>query len=300
MCKELVLAPGNERYALIMSTLRPGPAELAVGDRLGPYRLELLLGQGAMGLVYRAVRTSDGDTVALKVLRAELTEDALYRRRFEREARSAAQVRHAHLVPVLDAGELEGRLYLVVGYVPGTTLEQRVCSEGSLTPADLLRVVAEIASGLDALHGHGIVHRDVKASNILLHDEGTALLTDFGLARGQAYTVLTRTGQVIGTIGYLAPELLRGEQATPASDLYALGCVAYECATGSTPFGDRSVFEVGLAHLEEEPPDPRQLRPDLSPSLAGALLSALDKEPARRPPNAGAYAGALRTAARRT
>jgi len=283
-----------------MSTLRPGPAELAVGDRLGPYRLELLLGQGAMGLVYRAMRTSDGETVALKVLKAELAEDALYRRRFEREARSAAQVRHAHLVPVLDAGEFEGRRYLAVGYVPGTTLEQRIRSDGWLPEPDLLRIVTEIASGLDALHEHGIVHRDVKVSNILLHDDGTALLTDFGLAGGRAYTVLTKTGQVMGTIGYLAPELLRGEQATPASDIYALGCVAYECATGNTPFGDKSVFEVGLAHLEEDPPDPRQLRPNLSPPFAAALLPALEKEPVRRPQNARAYANALRTAAGQT
>jgi serine/threonine protein kinase len=271
--------------------------ELAVGDVLGPYRLEELLGEGGMGLVFRAVREGDDTAVALKVLKVDLSEDETYRRRFVHEARSAADVTHEHLVPILDAGEIDGRYYLAVGYVRGHTVEQRIESDGPLPLKEVLRVTTEVASGLDALHASGIVHRDIKASNLLVDEHGMTLLTDFGLAKGRAYTVLTRPGQVLGTLDYLAPELIRGEQATPASDIYALGCVVYECVAGKTPFGHKSVFEVGVAHLGEEPPDPGAERTDWSPELSWAVVQALEKEPAARPPTATAYATMLRVAA---
>ena len=124
-------------------------------------------------------------------------------------------------------------------------------------------MVGDVAAGLDALHRGGIVHRDVKPSNVMLREDGSAALTDFGLAKGAAYTVLTRPGQVLGTLDYLAPELVRGGEATPASDIYALGCVAFECLAGRPPFADRSLFGVGTAHLEDEPPDP-PASPDVS------------------------------------
>jgi len=161
----------------------------------------------------------------------------------------------------------------------------------SLGLEELLRLVAEIGGGLDALHRQGIVHRDLKPSNILLRADGSAALTDFGLAKGPAYTVLTRPGQVLGTLDYLAPELVRGEGATPASDIYALGCVAFECLAGRPPLADRSLFGVGAAHLEDEPPDP-----PAPPEVAWALRRALAKNPAARPPTATAYAHLLRVA----
>jgi serine/threonine-protein kinase len=279
-----------------MSTARTGN-ELAAGDALGPYRLQALLGEGGMGLVFRAVREPDGEVVALKVLKLELCEDTVYRRRFVHEARSASEVRHPQLVPILDAGVHDSRPYLAVAYVAGRTLEDRVKSDGPLPVGELLRAGDEIAAALDALHEAGVVHRDVKASNVLVRDDdGAALLTDFGLAKGRAYTVLTNRGQVMGTIDYLAPELIRGEQATIATDVYALGCVLYECATGQTPFGDRGVLQIGLGHLQDPPPDPRAARPELPPALAAALLPALEKEPSLRPPSAGAYARGLRAA----
>jgi serine/threonine-protein kinase len=277
--------------------LRPRAAELSVGDSLGPYRLERLLGEGGMGLVFQAVREPDGDVVALKVLKLELTEDDVYRQRFVHEARSASEVRHPNLVPILEAGDLDGRSYLAVAYVAGRTLEDRIQAEGGLPVPELVRLVGEIGEALDALHERELVHRDVKASNIMLTEDGTAMLTDFGLAKGRAYTVLTRPGQVMGTLDYLAPELIRGQPATSASDIYALGCVMFECASGRPPFGDRSVLQVGMAHLDEEPADPGGARSDWTPSLSAALLTALAKDPALRPATATAYAETLRRAA---
>jgi serine/threonine protein kinase len=278
-----------------VSRLRP--TELTVGDKLGPYRLEQLLGEGGMGLVFRAVHESSDDVAALKVLKAELTEDEIYRQRFVHEARSASEVHHPHLVPILDAGDIDGRSYLATAFVDGTTLEERVQSNGPLAVSELVRVIGEIGAGLDALHEHHLIHRDVKSANILLAADGTALLSDFGLAKGRAYTVLTRPGQVMGTLHYLAPELIRGQPATPASDLYALGCVAFECAAGKPPFSDRSVLQVGMAHLDEEPPDPGAGRADWPPALSRAIVAALEKEPDARPTSAGAYAEGLRAAA---
>lgn len=271
--------------------------ELGEGSVIGPYRLGRLLGEGGMALVFLAVRESDGQEVALKLLKADLSGQDVYRRRFVHEARSAANVRHENLVPILDAGEVAGRPYLAAVYVPGRTLADRIRVEGALPRADVVRIAEEISAGLDALHAAQLVHRDVKASNVLLGAEGAAMLTDFGLARGPAYTVLTRPGQVVGTLHYLAPELIRGESATTASDVYALGCTIYECVAGETPFGGRSMFEIGTAHLDEEPRPPGGGRGDWHATLSRAVLLALTKDPAERPPTAGAYARGIRAAA---
>jgi serine/threonine protein kinase len=272
--------------------------ELQVGGRLGPYRLEDVLGEGGMGIVFRAIRDPDGETVALKVLKQALVRDETLRRRFVHEGRAAQEVRHKNLVPTLDAGEIEGRPYLAVAYVRGRSLAERIKDEGQFSIDDVLDIAAGIGSGLDALHSRGLVHRDVKSANVLLNENGTAMLTDFGLAKGHAYTVLTRAGQVVGTLDYLAPELIKGEQATPSTDLYALGCLVFECLTGSPPFAGKPIFEVGVAHLEEQPPDPCTIRPDLPQSLGWVVLQALAKDPARRSTSATAYAMMLRVAAR--
>jgi serine/threonine-protein kinase len=272
--------------------------ELQVGDRLGPYRLDGVLGEGGMGIVFRAVREPEGETVALKVLRESLGHDETFRRRFEHEGRAAQEVKHKHLVPIRDTGEVAGRQYLAVAYVRGRSLSQRIKDEGPLPVADVLDIAAGIASGLDALHDRGLFHRDIKSANVLLDQDGVAMLTDFGLAKGRAYTVLTRAGQVLGTLDYLAPELIRGEQATTSTDLYAFGCLVFECLTGEPPFGGKSLYEVGVAHLEEPPPDPCVMRPDLAQAVGWATLQALEKNPARRPTSATAYATMLRVAAR--
>jgi serine/threonine-protein kinase len=270
---------------------RDSPRELESGDEFAGYHLEALLGEGAMGLVFRAVR--NGDAVALKVLRRELGEDAVFVQRFGQEARAAGEVVHPSLVPILEAGEADGRPFLAVRYAEGGTLEERVERRGPLGLEEMVRLAGQLAGGLDALHEAGLVHRDVKASNVVFDADGNGMLTDFGLARGPAYTVLTRPGQVVGTLDYLAPELVKGERATPATDIYALGCTVYECLTGVTPFHDKKLFQIGLAHLEEEPPDPAVARPEVGPALATAVLAALAKEPGRRPASAGAYASLL-------
>jgi serine/threonine protein kinase len=277
---------------------RAADEDLKPGANLGPYLLESQLGEGGMGIVFKAVHESKGDVVALKVLRRELSHDDTYRRRFSHEARAAQAVRHKHLVPILDEGEIDGRTYLAVGYVEGRTLEDRIRAEGPLPVDDILVLSYQVATGLDALHQQELVHRDIKPSNIMLDAQGDAWLTDFGLAKGRAYTVLTKPGQVMGTLDYLAPELIRGAQATPASDMYGLGCVLYECLAGQPPFAEKSVFQVGVAHLEEEPPDPASARADISPEFTWALMRALEKEPAKRPPTGVAYAQMLRLAAR--
>jgi len=274
--------------------------ELEPGDTLGPYRLESVLGEGGMGLVFRATREDDGRQVALKVLKRDLTGDFVFEQRFRQEARAAAEVRERHLVAILEASEADGRHYLACDYVNGGSLTDRFASSGPLSLPDVVQVVEDVSAGLDALHGAGVVHRDIKPSNVLFDGEGTALLTDFGLAKGRAYTVLTRPGQVMGTLDYLAPELIRGLPATPATDVYALGCLAYECVAGKAPFADKGVFQVGLAHLEEQPPDPATGRDDVPPDFSTALLSALRKAPEERPSTAGTYASELRAASEET
>jgi serine/threonine-protein kinase len=267
--------------------------DLEPGQRLGPYRLGERLGEGGMGVVFRAVHEPDGEEVALKILRAELSGDDTFRKRFVHEARAAGEVRHKHLVPIEDAGEVDGHPYLAVAFVRGETLEARLAKAGSLPMDELGRVIAHVASGLDALHAAGIVHRDVKPSNVMLDEAGSASLTDFGLAKGRAYTVLTKPGMVMGTLDYLAPELLRGQPATSASDIYALGCLAYECTAGRAPFADKSMFELASAHVNIEPADPCADRPEAPTGLSWAILQALAKDPEKRPPTATAYATML-------
>jgi serine/threonine protein kinase len=259
--------------------------------RIGEYELECELGAGAVGVVYRA-RSREGRTVALKVLHAKLGDDVEFRGRLTREVRIARNLRDPHLVAVIDAGESAGRPYLVLEYVGGGSLADRLRT-GTLSIDEMLRLVGDVAAGLEALHRRDLVHRDLKPSNIMLRDDGSAALADFGLAKGAAYTALTRPGEILGTLDYLAPELVRGEDATLASDIYALGCVAFECVAGRPPFADRSLLGVGTAHLEDEPPEP-----PATPEVAWALLRALEKEPSARPASATMYANLLRVAAR--
>lgn len=265
------------------------------GDRVGPYRLVAPLGEGGMGIVFRADR-STGGVAALKVLRRELSGDETFRRRFEREGRIAAQLDHPHLVEVVDAGEAEGLHYLASRFVEGETLADRLERDGPLPLPDLARLAAELATGLDTLHEAGLVHRDVKPSNVMLGPDGAAL-TDFGLARGIADSVLTAPGRVVGTLDYLAPEVIRGQPAGPPADIYALGCLLYECVCSRPPFGSRPFAEAAVAHLSEEPLDPCGLRDDLPPAFWDALRFGLAKDPADRPPTATAYALMLRVSA---
>jgi serine/threonine-protein kinase len=244
-----------------------------------------------MGVVWLAHR--DGERVALKVLRPALAGNPVYVQRFLREARVASEVEHRHLVPILDAGETDGSYYLASAFVEGGSLADRLGADERLPVPDTVRIVGQLAAALDALHSRGIVHRDVKPENVMLAADGAAL-TDFGLAKGEAYTALTRPGEIMGTLDYIAPELISGGEASASSDLYALGCLVYECLTGAPPFAGKGLFQVAVAHLEEEPPEPAGVPAD----LAWVVLQALAKEPERRPPTATAFANLLRAGAR--
>ncbi len=259
--------------------------------RLGDYEIECELGAGGAAIVYRA-RSPHGTVVALKVLRRELGEDAESRERFAREIRVAREVRDRHLVEIVDAGDRDGRPYVALEYLPGGSLADRI-AKGVFNVHGVVRLIAELAAGLEALHRQGLVHRDVKPSNVMFRDDGSAVLTDFGLVRAASGTVLTTPGQVLGTLDYLAPELIRGGEPTSASDIYALGCVAFECLAGTPPFADRSLLSVGTAHLEHPPPDP-----PAPPEFAWALVRALEKDPEARPASATMFANLLRVAAR--
>ena len=259
---------------------------------VGGYRLEAPIGEGAAGLVFTA-SAPEGQTVALKLLRPELAQDPVALARFAREARLASELRTTHLVPILELGESDGLTFLIQPYYSGGSLSQRLRVLGPLSTEQAVDLAAQLARGLDALHREGVLHRDVKPSNVLLDGQGTAALTDFGLARASDSTRLTAEGQLLGTPHYLAPELIEGAEATPQSDLYALGCVLYESLVGRPPFAGRRPAEVGFAHLTEQPPDPRERRPELGEALTEALLAALEKDPAARPPTATAYARML-------
>jgi serine/threonine protein kinase len=263
---------------------------------VGPYRLVAPLGEGGMGIVFRADRLSGG-VAALKVLRRELSGDETFRRRFEREGRIAAQLDHPHLVEVVDSGEADGLHYLASRFVEGETLADQLERDGPLPLPQLVRIAAELGTGLDTLHEAGLVHRDIKPSNVMLGADGAAL-TDFGLARGLADSVLTAPGRVVGTLDYLAPEVIRGQPAGPATDIYALGCLLYECVCGSPPFGSRPFAEAAAAHLTQEPPDPSSLRDGLPLAFWDALRHGLAKDPADRPPTATAYALMIRVSAK--
>ena len=259
---------------------------------VGSYRLEEILGEGSAGIVYRAV-APDGERVAVKLLRPELAENVVASTRFRREARLAGELATRHLVPILELGESDDITYLVLPFYSGGSLASRLRVLGPLGVEETVDLAAQLGRGLDALHERGVLHRDVKPSNVLLDGEGLAALTDFGLALASDSTRLTADGQILGTPHYLAPELIEGSESTAASDIYAFGCLLYECLVGEPPFGGRRPAEIGFAHLTEPPPDPRERRPELPEQLAHALLSALEKDPAARPTTATALARML-------
>lgn len=272
------------------------PTRLAAGDQVGPYRLEQELGEGGMGVVYRA-RTPDGERVALKLARTSLAADETFRRRFQREGHSTTRVDHPNVVRVLDAGEHGGLSYLTQSYMPGGSLAEQLERSGPLPVPAVVRLAHEVAGGLDALHEAGLIHRDLKPDNILFDSRGTAHITDFGLIKDLKASVVTKLGAAVGTWNYMAPEQVRGEDARPAIDIYALGCVLFACLAGSPPFGDRRGMQVGWAHLNEEPPDPSASRPDVPADVGWAVTKALAKEPEDRPPTAVALARLVQVAA---
>jgi serine/threonine protein kinase len=271
-------------------------SEANIPETIGPYRVESVLGIGGMGQVYRATGP-DGGPVALKLVKAELARDQTFRKRFDREARIAQQVEHPNVVPVLDTGEENGIPYLAQRFVSGRNLADMIEQDEQLPLETIAKVCDEVGAGLDALHENGLVHRDVKPANILVDDSGTAFITDFGLAKDSQGSLLTRPGQALGSLDYMSPEQIRSEEVSAATDVYALGCVMWECLRGAPPFADRQGMRVLWAHLQDMPPSPCEGRPDVPAEVGATILQAVAKDPADRPQSASEFARLLRSAA---
>ncbi len=262
-------------------------AGLRVGNR---YELTSRIAGGGMGEVWRARDEVLGREVAVKLLRREYADDETFLERFRAEARHAASLGHPGIASVYDYGEDAGTAFLVMELVEGEALSTRLKREGALATAVAVPLVQQAALALQAAHDAGVVHRDVKPGNLLLTADDQVKITDFGIARARDQVPITRTGEVVGTAQYLSPEQALGRPATPASDLYALGVVAYEALSGRRPFDADTVVATAVAQVNE-PPEP--LPDDIPPEVADLVMRAMAKEPSERPASAAAFATAL-------
>jgi serine/threonine protein kinase len=270
-----------------------GSSGLPTGSEFAGFRIERKLGHGGMGIVYLAREVRLDRDVALKVIRTELAEDERFRVRFREESRIAASIEHPRVVTVFGAGERDGLLFVSMRYVPGGDLGRLISARGALPADDAASLIAEVADGLDAVHAAGLVHRDVKPANVLVAEPApgdespAAYLTDFGLAKLAASTSgLTATGEVIGTVDYIAPEQIEGRRVDARADVYALGCVLFHAVTGEVPFPERESSSKMWAHLNEPPPEVGSgdaARAALDPVIHRAMA----KDPADRFPSAG-------------
>jgi serine/threonine protein kinase len=268
---------------------RSKAAQYSPGDTVGGYRIESEIAAGGMGRVYAAT-APDGQEVALKLVKGSLADDPVFRRRFEREARSASRVSHPNVVPVLDSGVHDGVPYMVQRLVPGRSLEQEIDAEGPLPLETAVKVARQIADALEAIHAEEIVHRDLKPANVMLDEQGKVHITDFGLARHTDDSLLTMPGQSVGSMDYMAPEQIRGQEISAVTDVYAFGCLMYTCVAGKPPFADRHGVKILWAHLQDEPANPSAERDDLPEGFGEVVLSAMAKEPDERPQSASEYA----------
>ncbi|MET9701251.1 serine/threonine-protein kinase [Streptomyces sp. NPDC006529] len=282
--------------------VRGRPSDLR-GKRIAGYQVESELGRGGMAVVYRALDLRLDRTVALKLLAPELARNDTFRRRFAHESKVAAAIDHPHIVPVFEAGETDGLLYIAMRYVPGQDLRAMLDRTGPLSVEDVARIAGQVASALDAAHEHDLVHRDVKPGNILVaggtdseHPEHV-YLTDFGLTKKSlSLTGFTSVGQFVGTLDYVAPEQISGKPVDGRCDVYSLGCVVHEMLTGGPPFQRDDDMALLWAHQYDAPPPPSSLCPQLPPAVDDVLARALAKSPEDRWPSCLAFTSALRRA----
>jgi serine/threonine protein kinase len=251
------------------------------------YRLDAQIGTGGMSTVYRAFDQTLERQVAIKLLHRQIADDPDQLVRFRREARAVAQLSHPHIVTVIDAGEEEGRPYIVFEFVDGETLKESIRRDGPLEVDEAVAYAIEIARALGYAHQRNIVHRDVKPQNVLIDDEGSAKITDFGIARTLDEEGLTADGRVLGTTDYVSPEQALGHDCTGQSDLYSLGIVLYEMLTGDVPFRGENQVAVAMRHVREPLPDVQELRPEVSASLAAVVDRSTAKDLGRRYPDDG-------------
>jgi streptogramin lyase len=261
-------------------------AELIIGSEIAGCRIEAIAGRGGMGVVYRATQTALSRTVALKVIAPEYAADALFARRFQSESRIAASIEHPNVIPVHEAGERDGVLYLIMRYVEGTDLRQLLAAEGRLEPDRAAHLLAQVASALGAAHNRGLLHRDVKPANVLIaNDFGSehAYLTDFGIAKAMEATGgMTRTGAIVGTPDYMAPERMEEGGGDARSDVYALGCVLYQSVTGELPYVRDNPMATVFAHVNAPIPSAHQRNPAVPSTLDEVVRRAMAKRPDQR------------------
>ncbi|MFJ9820919.1 serine/threonine-protein kinase [Streptomyces sp. NPDC101151] len=277
------------------------PSQL-IGCQVAGYRIESEVGRGGMAVVYRARDLRLDRTVALKLLAPELARNDIFRKRFTHESQVAASIDHPHIVPVFEAGETEGVLYIAMRYVPGSDLRHLLDERGPLPFEAAVRIAGQVASALDAAHEHGLVHRDVKPGNVLVA-RGTDIdhpehvyLTDFGLTKKSlSLTGFTSVGQFVGTLDYVAPEQISGRPVDGRCDVYGLACVVYETLAGHPPFVREDDMALLWAHQYDEPPPPRESRPDLPPAVDTVFAKALAKSPDARYDTCLDFVAALRT-----
>ncbi len=248
----------------------------------GRYRLESKLGSGGMSTVYLALDEVLDRPVAVKLLHREISEEADQLERFRREARAAARLSHPNLVGVIDAGEDDGRPYIVFEYIEGRTLKRRIQEDGGLPVDEAVAYAIEIGRGLTAAHARKLVHRDVKPQNVLIDPDGRAKVTDFGIARSLEQKGMTATGRVLGTTDYVSPEQAMGEDVDERSDVYSLGVVLYEMLTGDVPFQAETQVGVAMKHVNVPMPDVQTKRPEVSAAVASVVDRATTKDPRDR------------------
>ncbi|HUH80995.1 MAG TPA: CHASE2 domain-containing protein [Solirubrobacteraceae bacterium] len=290
-----MLFAANEPGAVERVLREPGPRHLGPTSIIAGYRIEAPIASGGMGIVYRATQLALGRTVALKLITPEHAQDPDFRERFKAESRIAASIEHPNVIPVYEAGEDDGLLFISMRFVDGIDLEQVLTNTGPLEPPRAARVIAQVAAALDAAHARGLVHRDVKPANVLLTVEEPehAYLTDFGVSKRMgAFSRLTNAGQWVGTLDYLAPEQIRGEEVGPAADTYMLAGVLYHCLTGRPPFARENQAATMWAQLSAPVPSPSTLRPELPPGLDEVVARGLAKDPSDRHRSAGELAAA--------
>jgi predicted Ser/Thr protein kinase len=251
------------------------------GTPFGRYRLVELLGRGGMGEVWRAFDTAIDRMVALKVLPANFADDPVFQERFRREAKAAAGLDEPHVVPIYDFGEIDGRLYVTMRLIKGRDL-QTVLADGPLSPGRAIRIIEQIAEALHAAHRIGLIHRDVKPSNILVAENDFAYLIDFGIARAAGETGLTGTGAAIGTWAYMSPERLNSGRADARADIYALTCVLHEALTGQRPYPGDSLEQQIVGHLTRPPPRPSALQPGVPQPMDEVIAKGMAKQPDQR------------------
>ena len=251
------------------------------------------IGHGGAAIVYLGRDLLLDRQVAIKILRAQHASDPGYVERFRREAQAAASFAHPNIVDIYDVGEYNGAPYIVMEYIRGDTLAEIIETEGPFDPDDVAALIEQVAAGLDYAHARGIIHRDIKPQNILVTREGLAKIVDFGIARSTGESSLTDAGLTLGTAHFISPEQASGLSATPASDVYSLGVIGYEMLCSSLPFDGESAVAVATMHVNQTPVPPDEIDPEVPPGAADIVLRALEKDPTRRFPSAGAFAEAL-------